>query len=262
MNHGIVISRDGTPIGYTRTGSGPPLVMVHGITADAARWAPVLPALSEHYTVYAMDRRGRGTSGDAPDHAIEREQEDVAAVVTSTGAPTLLFGHSYGGVCALGALLLTSHVQRLVVYEPYTPLVPASEPSSTTLRFEAMVADGDPERLVVTFLREVLLMGEREVAAMRAQPSWAGRVASAHTIPREMRAAEHHHFDPARFRDVTIPIGMLVGGESVAFLKEATARLHAALPTSKVVVLPGQQHAAMNTAPALFVGELRALLDG
>lgn len=262
MSQGIVLSRDGTPIAYTKAGSGPPLVLVHGITADASRWAPVLPALSERYTVYAMDRRGRGASGDGLAYAIEREHEDVAAVVTSIGAPALLFGHSYGGVCALGAVLLTSHVQRVVVYEPYTPLEPASEPSATTLRFEAMVGDGDPERLVATFLHEILLMGEREVAAMRALPSWAGRVASAHTIPREMRAAEHHRFEPAHFRGVEIPIGMLLGGDSPAFLKEATARLHAALPTSKVVVMPGQQHAAMNTAPALFVRELCALLDG
>ena len=257
-----VISNDGTPIAYTRTGHGPPLVLVHGMTADASRWEAVLPALAEHYTVYAMDRRGRGGSGDAAAYAMDREHEDVAALLAAIGAPTLVFAHSYGGVCALGALLLTSHVARLVVYEPYVPVVPASEASATTLRYEAMAATGDRDALVTTFLREIIQMSERDVALVRAQPSWEGRVASAHTIPREMRAAEHFRFEAASFRDVRIPIGMLLGSDSPAFLKDATDRLHAALPTSKVVLLAGQQHVAMNTAPTLFVRELRALLEG
>lgn len=261
MSTDRAISADGTTIGYTKTGSGPPLLLVHGMTADASRWEPVVPALAEHFTVYAMDRRGRGASGDADAYAIEREHEDVAAVISAIGRGTSVFAHSYGGVCALGALLLTSDVERLVVYEPYVPLVPAAEASGTTLRYEAMAARGERDALVTTFLREVLQMGEREVAAMRAMPSWQGRVAAAHTIPRELRAAEHYAFEASRFGDVRIPIGMLVGGETPEFLKDATARLHAALPTSKVVVLAGQQHAAMNTAPELFVRELRGLLE-
>src|SRR5262245_15334434 len=99
MDH--VTSRDGTPIGYERSGQGPPLILVHGTTADHSRWAPVLPALSERFTVSAVDRRGRGASGDAPIYAIEREFEDVAALVDAVGGPVYLLGHSYGALCAL-----------------------------------------------------------------------------------------------------------------------------------------------------------------
>lgn len=258
---GRVTSNDGTPIGYTKTGNGPPLLLVHGMTADASRWEAVLPALAEHYTVYAMDRRGRGSSGDGPAYAMEREHEDVAALLSEIGAPTRVFAHSYGGVCALGALLLATNVERFVMYEPYVPVVPATAPSPITLRYEAMALADDHDALVATFLREIVQVSERDVAMMRADPAWKGRVATAHTIGREMRAAEHFRFEPARFRDVKIPIGMLLGGESPAFLKDATERLHAALPTSTIVILKGQQHVAMNTAPALFVRELRALLD-
>ena len=102
-----VASADGTPLAVWRSGAGPPLVLVHGATADHSRWAPALPALEEHFTVLAMDRRGRGRSGDADDYALERETEDVVAVVESAGEEVNLLGHSHGGVCAIEAALLT-----------------------------------------------------------------------------------------------------------------------------------------------------------
>lgn len=256
-----VVSADGTPIGFTKTGSGPPLLLVHGMTADSLRWDTVLPALAEHYTVHAMDRRGRGSSGDATVHSMAREHEDVVAVLEAIGEPTYLFGHSYGGVCALGALLLTKRVRSFVAYEPYVPAVPATEPSPATLRYEALEAAGDRDALVETFLREIIHAKDRDIAIRRAHSSWERRVRSAHTIPREMRAAERFVFDPALFRDLDIPVGFLVGGDSPTFLKEATERLHAGFPGSKVVVLEKQQHIAMDTAPDLFVKQLRGLLE-
>lgn len=256
-----VKSADGTPIAYTRSGDGPPLVLVHGISADAARWAPVLPGLEARYTVYAMDRRGRGESGDHAVYGLEREFEDVAALVESVGAPVFLFGHSYGGLCTLYGALLTSHVRKLVVYEPYVPVVAASEASSTTLRYEALAASGDRDAVVTTFLREIVQLSEKEVALMRAHPSWSARLAAAHTIPRELRAAEQLHFERTRFAELRVPVTMFVGGNSPAFLKDATARIHAALPTSEVRVLEGQKHAAMNTAPSFFVQALHDALS-
>src|SRR5918994_4256030 len=107
MSQESVTSLDGTPIAYWRSGEGPPLVLVHGTSADHSRWAPVLPAFEERFTVYAVDRRGRGESGDSEDYSIEREFEDVAAVVDSIEAPVNLLGHSYGAVCSLEAALIT-----------------------------------------------------------------------------------------------------------------------------------------------------------
>ncbi len=255
-----VQSSDGTSIGFTRAGRGAPLVLVHGISADAERWAPVMEGLAERFTVHAMDRRGRGASGDTEAYTLDRDFEDVAALVHSIGEPTYLFGHSYGGLCTLHALLLTEHVKKLVVYEPYTPVSPASEPSATTLRYLAMAERGERDEIVTTFLREIIQLSDVEVQAMRAHPSWAGRLAAAHTIPRELGAAEQFRFEPSRFADVHVPITMLLGEKSPEFLKDATARLHAALPTSDVVILEGQKHSAMNTAPSLFVRELCAAL--
>src|ERR671910_1453332 len=111
-------SVDGTPIAYSRSGEGTPLVLVHGTAADHSRWAPVLPAFEERFTVYAIDRRGRGGSGDSDDYAVEREFEDVAAMVDSLGEPVNVLGHSYGGLCALEAALRTRNVRKLVLYDP------------------------------------------------------------------------------------------------------------------------------------------------
>ena len=114
-------SKDGTWIAFERGGSGPPLVVVHGTSADHTRWAPVLPALETYFTVYALDRRGRGDSGDATHYAIEREFEDISVVIDAIGQPTDVCGHSYGGICALEAARRTPHVRRLVLYEPPIP---------------------------------------------------------------------------------------------------------------------------------------------
>src|SRR5687768_6369257 len=118
---GRVISTDGTPIAYRRSGEGPALVLVHGTAADHTRWQSILPALEERFTVYAIDRRGRGGSGDAPTYAIEHEFEDVAAMVDAISGPVSLLGHSYGALCALEAALRTDNVRRLVLYEPPIP---------------------------------------------------------------------------------------------------------------------------------------------
>ena len=96
-------SKDGMPIAHLCSGEGPPLVLVHGTAADHGRWAPLLLAFEERFTVCAVDRRGRGDSGDSDDYAIAREFENVTAVVDSVGEPANLLGHSYGALCALEA---------------------------------------------------------------------------------------------------------------------------------------------------------------
>jgi Alpha/beta hydrolase family len=96
-----VVTTISDPIACWRSGQGQPLVAVHATTADHSTWNPLLPALTAHFTVYAMDRRGRGGSGDGSTYAIEREFEDVAAVVDSIGGPVNLLGHSYGALCSL-----------------------------------------------------------------------------------------------------------------------------------------------------------------
>src|SRR5262249_4721806 len=111
-------SRDGTLIAVACAGAGPNLVIVHGGIGDRGRWEPLFPFFASHFTVCAMDRRGHGGSGDSPDCSLQKEAEDVAAVVNSRPGTVFVLGHSIGGVCALEAAFLTDKIFKLVVYKP------------------------------------------------------------------------------------------------------------------------------------------------
>jgi pimeloyl-ACP methyl ester carboxylesterase len=117
-----VRSTDGTSLAIWVDGGGPPLVLVHGSLIDHTTFDPLVDELRNGVTTFAMDRRGFGASGDAVGYAIEREFEDVAAVVEAvaarTGGPVGLWGHSYGAGCAMGGAALTNNVHHLVLYEP------------------------------------------------------------------------------------------------------------------------------------------------
>jgi pimeloyl-ACP methyl ester carboxylesterase len=251
-------SKDGTRIAYWVSGTGPSLLLVHGTTADHTRWAPVLPALEGNFTVYSMDRRGRGESGDTAPYAIEREYEDIAAVAGSIPAPVHILAHSYGAICALEACLLTTSVSKLILYEPPVPVETNLYPTGTAERIQHLVDAGDRDGAVSTFFREIVRTPEHDLDKMRTLPVWQARVDAAHTIPREMRL--DYTLDPARFLGFAVPTLLLLGGDSPSFFVQATEFVHQALPDSRIAVLPGQQHAAMNTAPELFLSEVMQFL--
>ncbi|HEU5103695.1 MAG TPA: alpha/beta hydrolase [Roseiflexaceae bacterium] len=257
-----ILSPDGVRIGYQRSGTGLPLVLVHGVGGTAARWAPVLPALTQHFRVFALDRRGRGASGDAPSYAIEREVEDIVALVDSIGEPVNLLGHSFGAICALEATLCTSNLRKVVLYEPPVPLASVTiYPDGLIERLEALLAAGDREGVLTMFLREVVRMPDDAYQLFRSSPAWPGRVAAVHTLPREVRAHQAYLFDAARFCASARPTLLLLGGDSPSFFRASIEVIAAALPASRTVVLPGQQHTAMDTAPDLFAREVIAFLS-
>jgi pimeloyl-ACP methyl ester carboxylesterase len=255
-----VTSRDGTPVAYERGGEGPPLVLVHGTTADHLTWELVQPELRKHFTVYAIDRRGRGESGSGSAYDIEREFEDVVAVIDSIGVPADLLGHSYGAICALEAALRSSRVRRLILYEGTFPVPEGTElyPPEALDRVRSQLEAGDQEGALTTFYRDIVLMSPEELEMMRSLPVWPARVAMAPTIPREARAEDgwFSDFDPARLSDFGIPTLILLGGDSPAGQKAAAEALEAALPDGRIVVLAGQGHVAQRTAPELFAREV------
>ena len=254
-----VVSKDGTPIAAWRSGEGPPLVLVHGAAADHSRWAPALPALEKRFTVLAVDRRGRGQSGDADEYAIEREYEDLAAVVESAGDGVNVLGHSYGGICALESALLTDRIRKLVLYEP--PMGFLASPPEVVHRLEALLQEGKRDELVAFFMREVAGLPPDQVELLRSLPAWEARLAVAHTIPREERASREYDFDPNRFREVDVPALFLGGGDSPPPFEAAGEALRDALPDCRVVVMPGQRHAAMDTGTELFTAEVLSFLE-
>jgi pimeloyl-ACP methyl ester carboxylesterase len=257
-------SPDGTRIAYRRSGSGRPLLLVHGSSADHRRWSPILPYLEGDFTVYAMDRRGRGMSGDAPDYHLRREAEDVTAVVEAafkqTGEPVSVLGHSFGALCSLEAARLTDKVRRLSLYEP--PLAAGLPVHASGLpgRMQALIESGEPEAALELFIREEVKMPEHELAIYRQLPMWPERIKIVPTVLRELLAERAYRFDGARFAEIQVPTLLLLGGDSPPLFRQATEMLEAALPCSRVVVMPGQQHIAMDTNPDLFAREVRQFL--
>jgi pimeloyl-ACP methyl ester carboxylesterase/alkylhydroperoxidase/carboxymuconolactone decarboxylase family protein YurZ len=250
-------SADGTSIGYGRTGDGPPLVLVHGATSERSRWTPVLGALQRHFTVYAMDRRGRGGSGDAAAYRMEREFEDVAALIESIGGPVDVVSHSYGAICSLEATRHTRNIRRLVLYEPPISARPgtpeeAARHEAVIREIESHIERGERAAALETFFFKVLRMPEQERERLRGLPSWSARLALAHTLPRELRESRAYRFDASRFRDYMVPTLIVLGGDSEQRYKDTTALLCESLAGSKVAVLAGQGHGAIDGAPDLF----------
>ena len=206
-----------------------------------------------------MDRRGRGASGDAKDYAIEREYEDVAAVVEWAGNGVDLLGHSHGGVCAIEAALLTDRIGRLVVYE--APMGFLKTPPYVVDRLEQLLAAGERDELLGVFLGDVAGLPGDQVALMRSLPAWEGRLAAAGAIPREERVTRDYVFHPDRFRALRVPTLLLQGGDSPAPFMQAAEALQAVLPQSRIAVMPGQRHAAMDTGTELFTAEVLAFLS-
>jgi pimeloyl-ACP methyl ester carboxylesterase len=257
-----VTSTDGTIIGYRQSGSGPPLLLVHGTTADHTRWSGISSELERHFTVYAMDRRGRGGSTDAPDHALMREAADVAAVLEAIDEPAFVVGHSYGALCSLEAALLTGGIRRMILYEPPIPTGLPMYPPGVPGRMQTLIDSGNNEEALEVFMQEVVGMSDRELDAYRRLPMWTVRIRLAPTIPREMAIDRDYRFDPGKFGSLEVPTLLLVGGDSPPLFRRATSAVASALPNSTVVSLDGQQHVAMDTDPDLFVREvLRFLLE-
>lgn len=258
----LVRSADGTPIAVYRSGVGPPLVLVHGTTADHTTWRAVGPLLGERHTVLAIDRRGRGASGDTFPHSIEREEEDVAAVAAfasaGVGRPVAVLGHSYGGRCALGAALLTDAIERVVVYEGPVGRDSFGDTAAMAAELERLLASGDRAAVFETFMRGVVGLTDEEWAVVRSAETYPLRVAAADTIPRELRAGVGPASDLQRFGTVRQPVLQVVGGASDLRFRAAADALADVLRRGRLVVIEGARHAAHHTHAERFVAEILA----
>jgi pimeloyl-ACP methyl ester carboxylesterase len=256
-----VSSADGTPIAVWTEGEGPALVLVHGSIQDHTISVALVAELRSGMTTHSMDRRGFGASGDGENYTLERDFEDVAAVVDAAaalaGGPVALWGHSYGANCAMGGAALTSNVSHLVLYEPSLGL---TYPPGWIDMIEKALARGDEEAAIVAVLRDLLEFTDDQIEEMRSGPEWPGRVATAPTMAREARAEEEWVYRPGLFEGITAKTLLLAGSESPAIVKHATDAALAAIPGARVHVLEGHAHIAHRTHPAMVAALVRKFI--
>jgi pimeloyl-ACP methyl ester carboxylesterase len=253
---GAVTSRDGTVIGFTTLGAGPPMVLVHGAAVDRRSWGAVRRRLAEHFTVHAMDRRGRGLSAaEHEPYDIAREADDVAAVVEAAGREVYLVGHSYGARCSLEAALRSDAIGRMFLYEP--PMPAPGRPVASAATMQRLRAAADPAVLLETFLVEGVQLDQRVVEAMKGTAAWPAMMGNAPMVLREVECVQRTDILD-RLGPVTVPVRLLVGTETADYIRPAAEAIVRALPRADLVELVGQGHTANETAPDLLA---KSILD-
>jgi pimeloyl-ACP methyl ester carboxylesterase len=256
-----VTSKDGTKIAYEKTGNGPALILVGGAFQDHNGLAAHAALLAEKFTVYNYDRRGRGESGNTEPYAVEREIEDIAALVEAAGGEAYLFGGSSGGVLALDATAAGIGITKLAVYEPPF-VVDGSRPAAPdkfadTLR--EMLAQGRRGDAAEAFMVQGANMPAQMVAGMRQAPFWEpGVEAVAHTLVYDALIMEGtmtgQPLPASRWKSVTIPTLVLAGGNSPEWAHAGAKSLAEILPDAQFEVVEGQAHdvSAETLAPVLI----------
>lgn len=256
-----IMTLDGTPLSSVVSGTGSPLILVHGTGDDARRFNRVRPLLDPHFTVYALNRRGRGESGDTDDYSYGQDIEDVAAVIASFDGPVDVFAHSHGAVMALEASLRVDNLRRLMLYEPHFAGTDADPYWPAVQKVAAHMGNDDREGAVLTYLREFFKIPEEVVQRQREHPeNWPLWLGMAHTIARELVTARAYRFKAERFAGLELPVCVLVGGDSPDHMRASVERAQGAIKGANMVELPGQQHIAMTTAPDLVASAITHFL--
>lgn len=255
-------SRDGVVIACHREGSGSPLLLVHGSGRDGSVWQPLLPTLTPAFDVSCMDRRGHGLSEDADAYRIEKEYDDVTACIAAMGeGPVDVVGHSYGGLCALGAARRGAPIRRLVLFEPPIPTYPeAYYPSDLIGTMRAAVKRNDLDGAMEAFMRGVFRSTDEELAEMKTLAMWRQMAKSAPLVFRELESVDRFVLAAEDYRDWNIPTLLILGGDSPPQYRATIEALNAVLPASRIAVLEGQQHTAIKTAPDLFAQRIADFL--
>ncbi len=258
-----VISRDGTPIAYERSGTGPALILVGG--AFSYRRFPKMVQLAElladRFTVVNYDRRGRGDSGDAASYDVGHEIEDLAAVIEAAGGSASLWGWSSGAVLALRTAAHGADVDRLALYEP--PFITADThrrpPADFARRLDQLLAAGARGAAVKHYMTQGMGAPAFLVNAMRLFPVWSRLEAVAHTLPYDWAvlgdAMSGQPLDADEWRRVTAPTLVMAGSRSPALLRDGARAIADVLPSCEHRILEGQSHNPSMKAQAPVIAE-------
>jgi pimeloyl-ACP methyl ester carboxylesterase len=255
-----VTSKDGTSIAFDRLGDGPPIVLVCGGSTDRMANSGLAAQLASDFSVYNFDRRGRGDSGDTQPYAVEREVEDIAAVIDAAGGRAALYGTSSGAALALtAAAALGDKVSKLLLWEPPYFVDPAMRPPlDSVAQYEQRIAEGRRGDAVEYFMTQVVRMPADFAAFARTQPWWAGQEKIAHTLAYDGRCMEDYLLPTKRAEAVTTPTLVIAGSASFPALPESAEALAKLLPNGQFRLLEGQEH---NVSPDVLAPVMKAFLD-
>jgi pimeloyl-ACP methyl ester carboxylesterase len=253
----MTTSADGTAIVFERTGDGAPVIIVGGAFNDRHSATALAEVLAPTFTVYTYDRRGRGDSGFTEPYAVEREIEDLEAVIEAAGGSAALFGHSSGGALALETTARSLSVSKLAMYEP--PYIVDDTrpplPDDYVEHLEELTATGERREIVGYFMTQAVGMPAEMVEPMLDSPMVADMERLAHTVSYDgrvmLRGSMHGQPLPAEWRDsVTVPTLVMDGGNSPDWAHSSCRSLVALLPDVCYRTLEGQDHAAAPDAIA------------
>jgi pimeloyl-ACP methyl ester carboxylesterase len=253
-----VRSADGTTIAFERSGDGPPIIVVVGAFNDRSKGAPLAEFLAPDFSVFTYDRRGRGDSGDVLPYAIDREIDDLAAMIDAADGSACVFGYSSGAVLALEAAARGLAITRLALYEP-PPAIDAGRPRADhAATLSDMIGAGRRGDAVEYFQREVMGMPADVVAILRDAPSRASLEAMAHTLVYDMTIMGTHALSSGVWTSLTLPTLVISGEASPPVMRAAALAVAAAVPHAEHRSLAAQTH---ELVPAALGPVLREFFD-
>ena len=249
-----VTSGDGTTIAFDRLGDGPPVILVCGASTDRSANARLATLLAWHFTVFNYDRRGRGDSGDTKPYAVEREVDDLGAVISAAGGSAFVYGTSSGAALALEGAASGLAIRKLALWEPPFVLDEGRRPPADQAeRYDEMISADQRGDAVEYFMTKVVGLPPEFVAEARNAPFWQAQEALAHTLAYDATVMGDYSLPVERAAAVTAPTLVMAGGASFPFMRETAQALAEVIPAGQLRVLEGQEHnvAAEALAPVL-----------
>ncbi|MDB5088660.1 MAG: Pimeloyl-ACP methyl ester carboxylesterase [Mucilaginibacter sp.] len=240
-----VISKDGTKIAYNQNGNGPVVILVDGAfcSKDFGPMTGIVPLLSKSFTVISYDRRARGESGDTKPYAVEREIEDINALINVSGGAASLFGISSGAILCIKAVAYGLNIHKLAVLEP--PFVGNKDnkrPADAVQQLNLMIAAGEQGSAVKFYLRKVIGLPAIIVFILRLTPNWPKMKAIANSLPYDAAVCGDFNMPKEQVASITIPTIAIDSKQSPNFLRDAVQVMASALTNGKRVSLKGKPH--------------------
>jgi pimeloyl-ACP methyl ester carboxylesterase len=240
-----VTSRDGTTLAFHRTGEGPAVVLVPGALSTRGSGPGELELLlaAAGFTVFGYDRRGRGDSGDTAPYAVEREIEDLQAVIEAAGGTAYVFGSSSGGQLALRSARVLPQIHKLAVYEP--PIIVDDSREPLPPDYVERLDAASPGEALTIFMTDAIGLPGPILDQMRGSPMWPALEGVAHTLAYDGRVVGDTmsgHPLGAEWGEVAAPVLVVTGGASERFMRDGGEALAALLPNASCEVLDGEEH--------------------